>query len=91
MTPTAMLSVQVIAEWDDEASVWVATSADVPGLVTEHADFSELQRRVMDLIPILLAENGLLPQGAAEERMRDIPVHIAAQAVATMRASVPVH
>ena len=25
----------VRAEWDDEASVWVATSEDVPGLATE--------------------------------------------------------
>ena len=25
----------VTAEWDDEAKVWVATSEDVPGLVTE--------------------------------------------------------
>ena len=30
-----MRSYPVVAEWDGEAKVWVATSDDIPGLVTE--------------------------------------------------------
>lgn len=86
-----LISVQVVAEWDADAGVWVATSDDVPGLVTEHADFGVLQRNILELVPILLAENGLLPPALDGELMRDVPVHIAAQAVARTRASVPVH
>ena len=32
----------VHAQWDDEANVWVASSDDVPGLVTEAATTEEL-------------------------------------------------
>ena len=46
------------AEWDDEASVWVATSDDVPGLATEADTLEGLSKRLERLVPELLAENG---------------------------------
>jgi len=49
----------VRAEWDDEAAVWVATSDDVPGLVTESETLEALVVKLKDLIPELLAKNGL--------------------------------
>lgn len=34
----------VRAEWDEEARVWVATSDDVPGLVTEADTVEDLEK-----------------------------------------------
>jgi hypothetical protein len=79
------VSVLVKAEWDDEASVWVATSDDVPGLVAEHADFAQLQVMVNELIPILLVENDMLPVHTGAYEM---PVHIAAQGLARSKALI---
>ena len=79
------LSVLVKAEWDDEAGVWVATSDDVPGLVAEHSDFRKLQELVLNLIPVLLVENNLLPQPHSAQ---DVPVHIAASALARGKALI---
>ncbi|WP_090140042.1 DUF1902 domain-containing protein [Limnohabitans sp. DM1] len=45
------------AEWDDEAKVWVATSDDVPGLVTEAATLEELSAKLNILVPELLQLN----------------------------------
>lgn len=53
----------VTAQWDDEAKVYVATSEDIPGLVTEAPTLDALQERVLALVPELLEENShLLPQ-----------------------------
>ncbi|HLU66260.1 MAG TPA: DUF1902 domain-containing protein [Kofleriaceae bacterium] len=79
------IAVLVRAEWDPEAGVWVATSEDVPGLVAEHADFRRLQEMVLELVPILLEENGRLPAGHGAF---DVPVHIAAQAISKGHARV---
>ncbi len=43
--------------WDDEASVWIATSDDVPGLVLESGSFDALIERIRFAIPELLALN----------------------------------
>ncbi len=48
----------VHAEWDEEASVWVATSDDVPGLATEAETIEKLSHKLNDMIPELLALNG---------------------------------
>ena len=49
----------VRAFWDDVAAVWVATSDDVPGLVTEADTFEVLRDKVLALIPDLMADNGV--------------------------------
>ena len=49
----------VRAEWDEEASVWVATSDDVPGLVTEEATMEGLIDKLKVIIPELLEANGV--------------------------------
>lgn len=51
----------VRAEWDEETSVWVATSDDVPGLVTEEATMEGLIQKLKTIIPELLEANGLTP------------------------------
>ncbi|HIJ20656.1 MAG TPA: DUF1902 domain-containing protein [Deltaproteobacteria bacterium] len=48
----------VRAEWDEEAKVWVATSDDVPGLVTEEATMEGLIRKLRAIVPELLEANG---------------------------------
>ncbi len=53
----------VNAQWDEEAGVWVATSDDIPGLVTEAATLDDLVRRVVAVAPELLADNAHLVGG----------------------------
>jgi len=55
-----MNTIHVTASWDNQAKVWVATSDDVPGLVTEASDVNALKTRLEAVIPELLRENGLL-------------------------------
>ncbi|MEA2238257.1 MAG: hypothetical protein QOC81_2981 [Thermoanaerobaculia bacterium] len=50
----------VQADWDPEAAVWVATSADVPGLATEAETIEGLTNKLRNMIPELLEANGLL-------------------------------
>lgn len=70
---------QIKAIWDDEASVWVATSDDVPGLVTEAATAEALVKKLEILIPELLEANGVLPS------TREIPFEIVSERHATAR------
>ena len=53
----------VHAQWDDEANVWVASSDDVPGLVTEAPTTEELITRLKVMIPELMALNSQSPAG----------------------------
>lgn len=48
----------VLAEWDEEASVWVASSQDVPGLATGADTIEALVEKLKIVIPELLVENG---------------------------------
>lgn len=45
--------------WDNEASVWVATSDDIPGLVLESGSFDALLERVRFAAPELISLNGV--------------------------------
>ena len=52
----------VRALWDEDAGVFVATSDDVPGLVTEARSLQDLRAKLLILVPELLELNaGLLP------------------------------
>lgn len=48
---------EIHAQWDDEARVWVATSEDVPGLITEAPSMSALVERLKVIIPDLMELN----------------------------------
>lgn len=53
----------VVAEWDDEARVWVATSEDVPGLVAEAESRELLLKRLREMVPEMLELNAhLVPE-----------------------------
>lgn len=46
---------EILATWHDDDKIWVATSEDLPGLVTEAEDFETLRRRLAMLVPDFLA------------------------------------
>ena len=48
----------VRAEWDADAGVWVASSDDVPGLVTEASTLEALDTKLQSMVPELLEANG---------------------------------
>lgn len=66
--------ITVNAEWDPEASVWVATSDDVPGLVTEAESVEALATKLAVLIPELLEANGRI----AGNSVREVPISLIA-------------
>ena len=51
---------KVQAFWDAEASVWVATSEDIPGLVTEASTIELLTQKLRVIIPELIVLNQIL-------------------------------
>lgn len=62
----------VMANWDPDAGVWVATSQDVPGLVTEAETMEVLEQKLKAMIPELLEENSV------EFAAGDVPLSIIA-------------
>jgi predicted RNase H-like HicB family nuclease len=69
-----MRTLRVDAAWDDEALVWVATSDDIPGLVTEADTLEELRAKLIDLVPELMIENG-----DVADRSASLPIEIVAR------------
>jgi len=57
---------EIHAFWDKEASVWVAESEDVKGLVTEAESFEMLHEKLKQLIPELLEANNIMKQAGIE-------------------------
>lgn len=49
-------------KWDESAQVWVATSNDVAGLVTEAAHIDVLFKKLRVMVPELLEANGIIPK-----------------------------
>lgn len=49
---------QIDAQWDDEAHVWIATSADAPGLVIEADSWAKMIEEVRLTLPELLGTEG---------------------------------
>jgi predicted RNase H-like HicB family nuclease len=47
------------ADWDPEAAVWVATTQDLTGLVTEADSIELLRAKLPGMILDLLEENGV--------------------------------
>jgi predicted RNase H-like HicB family nuclease len=63
---------EIRAQWDDEARVWIATSEDVPGLCVQADTFEELVETAAALAPELLAANHIATTAT-------IPLQITAQ------------
>jgi len=63
--------IHIKAIWDKDAQVWVATSEDVPGLVTEADTLEQLIKKLQVIIPELLKANGLLGNNETK-----VPFHL---------------
>lgn len=57
----AQITFKVKAFWDSDAKVWVATSDDVPGLVTEASTIEVLTQKLREIIPELIILNKIVP------------------------------
>lgn len=57
------MNCKIEAFWDSEALVWVATSEDVPGLVTEASTVEALTQKLREIIPELIVLNQVVPPG----------------------------
>jgi predicted RNase H-like HicB family nuclease len=66
--------ITVNAEWDPEAKVWVATSVDVPGLITEANTVEALAEKLSVMIPELLEANRAL----VDSSVRELPINLIA-------------
>jgi hypothetical protein len=55
-----MPNIRVRADWDSETRVWLVTSDDVPGLVTQAATMEALWQKLNVIIPELLGHNGAM-------------------------------
>ncbi len=77
-----MKSIVVRAFWDAEAKVWVASSADVPGLATEAETIDQLTAKLETVIPELIKANDLL-----EEFPGEVPLYLMAEQVSKIRLS----
>jgi predicted RNase H-like HicB family nuclease len=64
---------KVLAKWDAEAGVWVATSDDVPGLATEAETTEALIAKLETLVPELLEANQTGPSDAPVELIARLP------------------
>lgn len=51
-------SIKIDARWDPEASIWLATSVDVPGLVVEAETWPGMVDEVQFVVPELLLLSG---------------------------------
>lgn len=66
--------ITVIAQWDPDAGVWVATSQDVPGLVTEAETLEVLEAKLKVMVPELLEANNV----RISPEIRELPLSIIA-------------
>ena len=55
------MTFKVQAFWDKDAEVWVATSENVPGLVTEASTIEVLTQKLREMIPELIILNKIVP------------------------------
>jgi hypothetical protein len=51
------MPIQIDAQWDDDAHVWIATSHNAPGLVVEAGSWQAMIDEVRAVLPELLALN----------------------------------
>jgi hypothetical protein len=73
-------ALQVRAEYDAEARVWVATSDDVPGLVTEADDLDALRAKLPAMARELIALGNVSPADAPLVLVIPLPVRPEADA-----------
>lgn len=63
-TMNQVKQVKIYAQWQKEAKVWVASSADILGLETEAGTLPALEDRLKQIIPGLFEINGVKGEAA---------------------------
>ncbi|MEI7604278.1 MAG: DUF1902 domain-containing protein [bacterium] len=76
-----MQEYRITAVWDEEASVWTASSDDVIGLCLESESLDDLIKEAKVIIPELLSLNGQF----LHEETATIPFRITAERAETIR------
>lgn len=71
--PATQPPINVTIGWDKDAEVWVATTADIPGLAVEADSLDKLHQKVMAALYDLAELNGFAHDGD------QIPVHLMTQ------------
>ena len=66
------------ADWDPDAAVWVATTHDLRGLVTEAESIEALRAKLPGMIIGLLEENGISDLPASIEIIARVSDRLAA-------------
>ena len=72
----AHLPINILAEWDPDASVWVATSEDIHGLTLESPTLERLAERLPGVLEDLIEGNH--PELAG---IKDIPFKVHASLI----------
>jgi predicted RNase H-like HicB family nuclease len=82
----------VHADWDPEAEVWVATTQDLRGLVTEAETVEALRAKLPGMILDLLEENGISDLGRNHRTVEQPAALLAGSGTSTsaMKSSPPV-
>lgn len=70
-----IINCKIEAFWDESAQVWVATSNDVSGLVTEAESMELLTNKIRQLIPELLILNGVINPNDNNEIQWELITH----------------
>ena len=83
-----MPELQIRADWDEEAQVWVVTSDDVPGLVTEAPTKDEVIAKLRVMVPELLEANGLLNEVLEDGNHPEVPISVMSQQISKVRLRV---
>lgn len=73
--PESRRTFQIEAEWDDEAGVWVVSSDDIPGLVTEAETIEGVTHKLLEIVPDLLELNGMAAPGDDGTAPLDLLIH----------------
>jgi predicted RNase H-like HicB family nuclease len=71
----------VRAVWDKDAAVWIATSDDIPGLITEADTIDQMLAKLKTMIPELLEANGVL------DDLDEIPFNLLSECSATAHSN----
>jgi hypothetical protein len=67
-------TIQIVAEWHADDEIWVATSEDVPGLVTEGKSVDEIAKKLPGMLCDLFELNGF----DFNDQPPEIPFHLMA-------------
>jgi len=73
-------SIVVHADWDADAAVWVATSTDLPGLVTEAETLPALQKKLEPMVRDLLEARNEIG-----DYLSEVPLVLLSQSISKVR------